>query len=71
MNNRILTIVLAVGLLFSVLTLLSRLGEIRFVGIQTGYEPDQPIAFSHRLHSGELQIACRYCHFGAEFSRHA
>jgi hypothetical protein len=27
-----------------------------------GYEPDQPIAYSHRLHAGELKIDCRYCH---------
>ena len=31
----------------------------------------QPIAFSHRLHAGELQVACLYCHSGAESSRHA
>jgi hypothetical protein len=40
-------------------------------GNQQSYEPVQPIAFSHRLHSGKLQIACVYCHFGAEQSRHA
>ena len=34
-------------------------------------EPAQPIAFSHQLHSGKLQIACLYCHGGAEKSRHA
>ena len=31
----------------------------------------QPIAYSHRLHAGELQIDCLYCHSGAETSRHA
>ncbi len=36
------------------------------VGNQQGYEPVQPIAFSHRLHAGELEIACLYCHHGAE-----
>ncbi|MBI2434108.1 MAG: cytochrome c3 family protein [Candidatus Hydrogenedentes bacterium] len=35
------------------------------------YEPEQPIAFSHRLHAGELALDCRYCHFGAATSRHA
>jgi hypothetical protein len=40
-------------------------------GIQQGYEPVQPIAYSHRLHAGELQIDCQYCHSGAETSRHA
>jgi len=31
----------------------------------------QPIAFSHRVHAGDLQMACLYCHSGAERSRRA
>jgi hypothetical protein len=31
-----------------------------------GYEPVQPIAYSHKLHAGELGIDCRYCHFNVE-----
>lgn len=27
-----------------------------------GYQPEQPIAFSHRRHAGELGLDCRYCH---------
>ncbi|MBF0429677.1 MAG: cytochrome c3 family protein [Fibrobacteria bacterium] len=27
-----------------------------------GYEPAQPIAFSHKLHAGELKVDCQYCH---------
>jgi hypothetical protein len=38
---------------------------------QQDYEPVQPIAFSHRLHAGELNMACLYCHGAAEESRHA
>lgn len=45
--------------------------NLRLPGDQQGYAPPQPIAFSHRLHAGELQIDCQYCHFGAETSRHA
>ena len=41
------------------------------VGIHQGYAPPQPIAFSHKLHAGESQIPCLYCHFGATRSRHA
>lgn len=41
------------------------------VGSQQGYEPEQPIAFSHALHAGEYKIECLYCHSGAERSRHA
>lgn len=46
-------------------------GELRLPGDHSGYAPTQPIAFSHRLHAGEMQIDCRYCHAGAEQSRHA
>jgi hypothetical protein len=41
------------------------------VGIHQGYEPTQPIEFSHRLHAGENKVPCLYCHFGATRSRHA
>jgi len=49
------------------------LGEsnLALPGNQQGYAPEQPIAFSHRLHAGEMQIDCQYCHIAAETSRHA
>jgi hypothetical protein len=34
-----------------------------------GRRPVQPIAFSHRIHAGDNQIPCRYCHMYAETSR--
>lgn len=36
-----------------------------------GYTPDQPINYSHKLHAGDMQIDCQYCHVGVEKSRHA
>ncbi len=36
-----------------------------------GYAPDQPIAFSHKLHAGDMEIDCQYCHIGADKGRHA
>jgi menaquinone reductase, multiheme cytochrome c subunit len=36
-----------------------------------GYEPQQPVPFSHKMHAGDLGIDCRYCHNTVEFSRHA
>lgn len=71
MGARIVTLVLLIGLAFSTVLLVSRAGVFRLPGNQQGYEPVQPIAYSHRLHAGELQIACLYCHFTAENSRHA
>lgn len=71
MNSRLLTLFLGVGLAFSGATLIPKLSGYRLPGNQQGYEPTQPIAFSHRLHAGELEIACLYCHAGAEVGRHA
>lgn len=33
-----------------------------------GYQPDQPIEYSHKLHAGDLGIDCRYCHTSVEKS---
>jgi hypothetical protein len=71
MSSRVLTLILAVALVFGVLALGPRLAALRLPGNNQGFEPQQPIAFSHRLHAGELQIACVYCHSGAERSRSA
>jgi hypothetical protein len=38
---------------------------------QQGYSPEQPIAFSHRMHAGDLQISCLYCHSSADKGPHA
>lgn len=36
-----------------------------------GYMPEQPVAYSHALHAGELGMDCRYCHVTVEDSAHA
>lgn len=36
-----------------------------------GYQPDQPIPFSHALHAGQHKMACQYCHADVEHSKHA
>lgn len=41
------------------------------VGVQQGYAPKQPIAYSHKLHAGQYQIECRYCHTGVNVSKNA
>lgn len=71
MGSRILTLTLGVALVLSLFALAPQLLALRSPGNNQGYEPPQPIAFSHRLHAGELQISCLYCHAGAEKSRHA
>ena len=71
MRTRVVALLLGVGLVFSVLALIPRLSSYHLPGNHKGYEPTQPIAFSHRLHAGELNMACLYCHGAAEESRHA
>lgn len=38
---------------------------------RVGYEPTQPVAFSHKLHAGQLQMDCRFCHSFGEMSSHS
>lgn len=39
--------------------------------LDVGYQPEQPIPFSHKLHASNLGIDCMYCHNLAEKSPHA
>ncbi|MEO1262580.1 MAG: c-type cytochrome [Bacteroidota bacterium] len=41
------------------------------LGRQQGYQPEQPINFSHIIHACEHKIDCNYCHDGARRSKHA
>lgn len=41
------------------------------LGRQQGYQPTQPIFFSHKVHAGVNQINCLYCHNSAWEGRHA
>jgi len=35
---------------------------------RVGYQPVQPVPFSHAIHAGQLGMDCRYCHGGVEKS---
>jgi hypothetical protein len=39
--------------------------------LDTGYTPVQPVAYSHKLHAGNLGMDCRYCHSTVERSSYA
>jgi cytochrome c2 len=41
------------------------------LGRQQGYQPDQPIKFSHATHAGLHKVDCQYCHDGARRSKHS
>ena len=36
-----------------------------------GYEPEQPLGFSHKTMAGDAKIPCLYCHQSAESGPHA
>ncbi len=35
---------------------------------RAGYQPVQPVPFSHQIHAGQLGVDCRFCHNGVERS---
>ncbi len=39
--------------------------------VDTGYVPVQPVAYSHKLHAGNLGLDCTYCHYTVDKSRFA
>ncbi|MEJ7646828.1 MAG: c-type cytochrome [Chryseolinea sp.] len=65
------TITRSSGFMFIVIFLVTALGfkavinGLYGIGVQQGYAPKQPIAFSHKIHAGQYQIDCKYCHVGA------
>ncbi len=67
-NKFVLTVgTLGVGVLFMALLYYYFLG----IGVEQDYQPEQPIAFSHKLHAGDNKIDCNYCHSTARHSKHS
>tara|TARA_B100000575_G_C23111460_1_gene642085 strand:- start:769 stop:2004 length:1236 start_codon:yes stop_codon:yes gene_type:complete len=65
-------IVIGLALFYLVLsTIGSAWDQLLAVGVQQGYQPEQPIAFSHKIHAGENAVDCNYCHSGARHSKSA
>ncbi|MCM5662029.1 c-type cytochrome [Galbibacter mesophilus] len=46
-------------------------GYFMQVGVDQGYQPIQPIHYSHRIHAGDNGIDCKYCHSSARTSKHS
>ena len=53
--------------------MLALTGAVWFLGAfdDRGYAPEQPIAYSHKLHAGDMHLDCLYCHFNADKGKHA
>lgn len=72
LKSRLLTVILGVAVLLAGSVFLTSFTyNIKLPDNHQGYEPVQPIAYSHRLHAGELGIDCLHCHGGAERSKNA
>jgi cytochrome c2 len=68
-KNWLVTKILIVSVaLFSGVELFGRAYQL---GVINDYQPSQPIAYSHKLHAGQMGIECKYCHHSAEKSKHA
>ena len=71
------TITRSRGFIFAVAFIVAALGfkavinMLFSVGVQMGYAPEQPIAFSHKIHAGQYEIDCKYCHTGVTKGKNA
>lgn len=72
MTKKIIGAVVVLGILGGLSAIVYALTTNKVViGYNQGYQPDQPIPYSHKLHAGQYKIDCRYCHTGVGVSRHA
>ncbi|WP_026810101.1 c-type cytochrome [Arenibacter latericius] len=46
-------------------------GWMMQLGVDQGYAPIQPIHYSHKIHAGDNEIECKYCHSSARVSKTA
>jgi mono/diheme cytochrome c family protein len=46
-------------------------GYLMQIGVDQGYQPVQPIHFSHKIHAGDNGIDCKYCHSAARVSKNS
>jgi hypothetical protein len=44
-------------------------GYMMQIGVDQGYQPVQPIHFSHKIHAGDNGIDCKFCHSAARVSK--
>ena len=68
-KNQFLLVVSAI--LFLLVSAYFAYGWFMQIGVDQGYEPIQPIHYSHRIHAGDNGIDCKYCHSAARVSKHS
>lgn len=64
-------LVLVSAILFLLVSAYYMYGYFMQIGVDQGYEPIQPIHYSHKIHAGDNGIDCKYCHSSARVSKNA
>ena len=64
-------LVLVVSVFFILAGSYFAFGYLMQVGVDQGYQPVQPIHFSHKIHAGDNGIDCNFCHSSARQSQTA
>jgi len=65
-------IAVGIGTLVLILALITKgYFALNEIGVYNNYQPSQPIAFPHSIHSGVNGIDCKYCHNSVEKSKSA
>lgn len=62
-------LVLVSVILFMLFAAYHAYGYLSQIGVDQGYQPVQPIHFSHKIHAGDNGIDCKYCHSSARVSK--
>ena len=68
-RNQFLVLVTAIFLLLASAYFVY--GFLMQIGVDQDYAPIQPIHYSHRIHAGDNEINCKYCHSAARVSKNA
>ena len=68
-KNTFVHLLLMIGAVVGIINILY-IGAVAIDRMQ-GYEPLQPVKFSHKVHAGDNQIDCQYCHNTTEQSKSA
>lgn len=66
-QNQFLLLVTAIFFLLS--SAYFAYGYFMQIGVDQGYQPVQPIHYSHKIHAGDNGIDCKYCHSSARVSK--
>jgi cytochrome c2 len=68
-RNQFLVLVAAIFMLLSGAYFVY--GFFMQVGVDKDYQPVQPIHYSHKIHAGDNEINCKYCHSASRVSKNA